>query len=193
MDKGNKKNDSGNLSGLANCLNVKYQLYLLVKSFKQLRGDPHSISLGMAIGIFVAITPTMPFHTVLALGIAFLLRASKPAAYIGIWFCNPVTMPFLYLASYKAGIVMLPKCSTEFTDVMALVRTLQDGDIDFLDRWGYLVQFIKDEIDVLIALNLGGLVLAIGPSVAAYFITHRIMVRVQAAKARNLKSGQTLL
>ncbi len=29
---------------------------------KKLQGDPHYVAMGMAIGVFVAITPTIPFH-----------------------------------------------------------------------------------------------------------------------------------
>jgi hypothetical protein len=147
----------------------------------------------MAIGVFISITPTIPFHTVLALGLAFLLRASKPAAYIGIWFSNPVTIPFLYLACYKVGVFILPDCSTEFGEVMSLVKTLQNGDMALSEKWVHLARFIEGEMDVLIAINIGGLVLAIGPGVATYFITHRLTMRMQSAKSRTPKSGQMIL
>ena len=69
------------------------QGYLQVK---ELHGDPHYVAMGMAIGIFVACTPTIPFHTVIAIFLAFLFRGSKVAAAIGVWFSNPLTMPLLY-------------------------------------------------------------------------------------------------
>ncbi len=174
-------------------LDLKYRLYLLVNSVKQLRGDPHGIALGMAIGVFIAFTPTIPFHTVLALGLAFLLRASKPAAYIGIWFSNPVTIPFMYLASYKVGVFMLPECSTEFSEVMSLVKILQNGDVTFSEKWMNITGFIEGEMDVLIAMNLGGVVLAIGPGIAAYIVTYRMMCRMQqASDSRNPEPKQII-
>lgn len=66
----------------------------LVARLKHLQGDPHRIALGMAVGVFIGVTPTFPFHTMLALAIATLMRGSPAAAAIGVWFGNPLTMPF---------------------------------------------------------------------------------------------------
>jgi hypothetical protein len=85
----------------------KYNLREFFKRVKKLEGDPHYISMGMAIGVFVSITPTMPFHTATAVALAFILRGSKAAAAIGVWFCNPITAPFFYLGSYKLGMYIL--------------------------------------------------------------------------------------
>ena len=50
----------------------KYNLREIVKRVKKLEGDPHYIAMGMAIGVFVGTTPTMPFHTVIAVAIWLL-------------------------------------------------------------------------------------------------------------------------
>lgn len=163
-------------------------MYLFVESFKQLRGDPHPVALGMAIGVFIGITPTIPLHTVLALGLAVILRASKPAAYIGIWFSNPVTIPFFYLASYKLGAFILPECSTEFSEVMSLLNVLGNGDVSFVHKWTCFSGFVEEEMDMLIAMNVGGVVIAIIPGIAAYFITYRIMSRMHSADSGNPKT-----
>ena len=67
--------------------------------FKRLRGDPHSLALGTAIGIFIGISPTIPLHTVAIIGAALLLRASTIAALISASVVsNPLTMvPQYYL------------------------------------------------------------------------------------------------
>ncbi|MBW1983033.1 MAG: DUF2062 domain-containing protein, partial [Deltaproteobacteria bacterium] len=41
-----------------------------LRQLQELRGKPHEISLGMAIGVFISLTPTIPFHTVLAVSLA---------------------------------------------------------------------------------------------------------------------------
>ena len=48
--------------------------------FIRLKGDPSSLARGVAVGTFIGITPTIPFHTVMTLALAFLLRGSKVAA-----------------------------------------------------------------------------------------------------------------
>jgi len=52
----------------------KYNLRELVRRVKKLEGNPHYIAMGMAIGVFVGITPTMPFHTVIAVALALILN-----------------------------------------------------------------------------------------------------------------------
>ena len=73
------------------------------RQLRELRGKPHEIALGMAIGVFVAITPTIPFHTVLAVSLAALVRGSKLAAALGVWVSNPLTIPIFYYGSYRLG------------------------------------------------------------------------------------------
>ena len=50
---------------------------------RQLEGNPHYLALGMAVGIFVSITPIIPFQTLVAIALAILVRGSKSAAVLG--------------------------------------------------------------------------------------------------------------
>ena len=58
----------------------------LITQIKELQGDPQYLSRGMAIGIFVGFTPTIPFHTILAVMLAIFFRGSKSAAAIPAYF-----------------------------------------------------------------------------------------------------------
>ena len=80
-----------------------YSIRAFIANAKTLQGDPHYVAVGMAIGVFIGITPTIPLHTVIAVALAFVLRGSKPAAIIGVWFANPITIPLFYWASYEIG------------------------------------------------------------------------------------------
>ena len=86
---------------------LKSRVKEFIENAKTLQGEPGYIATGMAIGVFIGVTPTFPFHTVLALTLAFAFRGSKPAAVLGVWFGNPLTMPFFYLGSYKIGMLIL--------------------------------------------------------------------------------------
>ncbi|MFH2219141.1 MAG: DUF2062 domain-containing protein [Pseudomonadota bacterium] len=132
--------------------------------FKTLQGDPHYIAVGMAAGVFVSITPTIPFHTVIAIAMAFILRGSKPAAAIGAWLCNPVTLPLFYLASYKTGMFLLGKTVS--------------SNIDFK----HIEELMKLGMDVSIAMVVGGVILGIVPGIAAYFITRKAVEIVRSRK-----------
>lgn len=142
----------------------KHNIREFIERAKTLQGDPHYVAMGMAIGVFISITPTVPFHTIIAVALAFILKGSKPAAAIGVWFCNPITIPFFYLGSYQTGMFILDK-SIPFD---AKYITIQE-----LMRLGW---------DVAIAVIIGGLILGIIPGIAAYFITRKIFTKIRMRK-----------
>lgn len=80
--------------------------YLYLELIK-LRGHPHELALGMALGIFCGMTPTIPFHTITAVSLALAFRASKITAAAGVWICNPVTIYHIYKYSYRIGSLIL--------------------------------------------------------------------------------------
>ena len=146
-----------------------------IDRFKKLQGDPHYVAMGMAIGIFVSITPTFPFHTVIAITLAFALRGSKPAAAIGVWFCNPVTLPFFYLGSYKAGMFILGKSAPFDVKYESVLELMKLG----------ILELMKLGMDVTVAVITGGVILGILPGIAAFFITRKIFTKIRSRR----KSG----
>lgn len=58
---------------------------------------------GVAVGLFVALTPTFGFQTLLMLAGCVLLRASFPAAFVVSWVSNPVTVGPLYIGFNALG------------------------------------------------------------------------------------------
>jgi uncharacterized protein (DUF2062 family) len=141
----------------------------IVIRIKKLQGDPHYIAMGMAIGVFVAITPTIPFHTAIALGLAFILKGSKPAAVIGVWFSNPLTIPTLYYGCYKVGNALLGDGTPNEIAVHSFSELLELG-------W-----------NVTVVMLFGGLVLGIPPAIVTYFITLRIFVKIRSRSRRRRK------
>ena len=69
----------------------------------RLSGSPHSVALGVAIGVGVSCTPLIGFHTLLALAIAFLAGGNLIGAALGTVFFNPLTAPFIAAAAFRLG------------------------------------------------------------------------------------------
>jgi uncharacterized protein len=156
-----EKQDSSKKTG---GLLQKYNIRELVECVKKLKGDPHYIAMGMAIGVFVSITPTMPFHTVIAVALAFIFRGSKAAAAIGVWFCNPISAPFFYLGSYQAGMFILGRSAP------------------FNEKYESVLELLKLGADVTMAMVIGGIILGILPGFASYFITRKIITTIRSRK-----------
>jgi hypothetical protein len=72
-----------------------------------LRASPHEIALGCALGAFVSITPLLGVQTLLAMILAFALRASVPAAMVGTFVGNPLSWPFIWVSTYLTGLQMI--------------------------------------------------------------------------------------
>ncbi len=139
--------------------------------FLRLQEDPRKLAWGMALGVFIGVTPTVPFHTVAALTLATLLRLSPVTAFLGIQICNPLTLPAFYLAAYKVGQHLLykgaPLCFPEPYTYKSLLHLLWRGGL---------------------ALQLGGIVLALPPAVISYFLTLWVVQRYRQRKAQKAAS-----
>jgi uncharacterized protein (DUF2062 family) len=127
--------------------------------------------MGMAIGVFVSITPTIPFHTIIAVALAFVLKGSKPAAAIGVWFSNPVTIPLFYIYSFKVGTFFLNK------------------SIPFDTKFESITELMTLGLDVTIAMIAGGVILGIVPAIIAYFVTYKFFKAIRE-KVRRRKQLQ---
>jgi uncharacterized protein (DUF2062 family) len=157
------KKDPG-IKKLSYC-HLKQRVQSFVTRFKELPGSPDHIAKGMAAGIFVGTTPTIPFHTLLAIALAIILGGSKRAAAVGVWLGTPI-VPFLYLSSYKVGTFFLSDLPPLEVKAISLSEVLSLG------------------LDVTCAMLIGGVIVGILPGVAAYFITRKIFTTIRFKKYR---------
>jgi hypothetical protein len=65
--------------------------------------SPHKISLGLALGLFIAWTPLLGLHILMALAASVILRANKFAALVSIWVSNVFTFAIIYYPAYFVG------------------------------------------------------------------------------------------
>jgi hypothetical protein len=128
-----------------------------------LKGEPTAIAAGLAAGVFIGVTPTIPFHTIITILICFLFKKNITAAYLGSWIIsNPLTIPFFYIAEHRLGSCLLGNSynGLNFSDY-SLFGIMQMGR------------------DVVVPLLLGGIILATFFAVPAYFITYRLILSVR--------------
>ena len=157
---------------------VEKKLADLVEKIKKLQGDPHYVAFGMAIGVFVALTPTIPFHSILAVVLAILLRASKPAALIGVWVSNPVTVVFFYLACYKTGYFFFQDTALALDSIHELIVQLE-SDIEFYQKILFLVEFVQTKIKTFMIMNVGGVILGIPSGLITYAVTKKFISKLR--------------
>ncbi len=163
-----------------NIMNLRRKIRYCTLRLRRLKGDPRKIAWGMALGVFIGITPTIPFHMISALALAHLLRLSRVAAVMGCWVSNPITIAPLYYFSFKLGKWLLYPNET-----MTLPQSI---DVRELLHLGWQVN---------LALQTGGLILAVPPGLATYFLTlwaiRRYRTRKPCQANRALRLSQNSL
>jgi len=136
----------------------KRALRLFYLRLLRLKGQPEEVAGGVAIGVFVGMTPTVPLHTILAVLIAYLFRRSKLAAAMGVWVSNPLLLPFVYLLDYKLGRMITRTNPPSFA--------VSDFSIHKIIELGWRISF---------PLIVGGLILGLICAIPSYFITKRVV------------------
>ncbi len=137
------------------------QIKLLVVRFLRLRGAPEEIAKGLALGIFIGLTPTFGFQMLLAVCLAVMLNENKFAAVLGVWITNPFTAPFIYALEYESGRVLLN---------MDYVHMPASLSFSALKSLGW---------EVLLPLGVGSLLWAILCSMAIYLAAIRVIPLTQ--------------
>ncbi len=163
------------IKGLKEYYSLKYDAFIL--KLKGLQGDPAYIARGMALGVFIGITPTIPFHTLLAVIFSFILRGSIAAAVIGVWICNPVTALFFYTASYYSGMLIIGISPDEVHIISDIFNLLISSSL-FSIRFGDISELLGDKLYILYAVFIGGVVIAIPSAIASYFITVKLLKKL---------------
>ncbi|NJC87869.1 MAG: DUF2062 domain-containing protein [Desulfuromonas sp.] len=133
------------------------QCKLMLVRFVRLRGLPEEIAKGMALGIFIGMTPTMGFQMPIALIFASVFRENRLAAVIGVWITNPATAPFIYGLEYEIGRLLLGMGYVEFPNELTVESVMKMG-------W-----------EVIAPLWLGGILAGIALAPIAYWLTLRLV------------------
>jgi len=123
----------------------------------RLNATPHQIGAGFSLGVFVSFLPIIPFRTLVALGLAWLLQQNVIAALAGksiTLLYNPV-VPLLWLAEYRLGKRFILVEHVEKFDKVHLREILYMG-------W-----------DVFAAMLIGAVIIATPVSLITYAVVKR--------------------
>ena len=138
---------------------------------------PERTALAFSVGVFIAFSPFLGLHTIAATVLAFLFRFNKVAIYSGTFVNNPfLTLVPIILASYAVGAFLLGRPLALPPGGLELLRephllTNAYWHALFEQFWGVLLPF-----------TLGGMVLSVVCSLAAYPVTLKLLRANQRRK-----------
>ena len=154
---------------------LKRRIRLAYLRIIRMEDPPERIARGAAIGVFSGIAPTFGAAALLALAVAFLLKANKPAAVLGSFIMNPVTSTFFWTGSVILGSVILGEDSGS---ILATVRekSLLDG---ITRAW--------------VVFLVGNTIIAAIFTIAAYYLTKNAVVKHRMRKKKRRESRRGAL
>lgn len=139
----------------------------MLKKFKTIlralllsNATPREVSEGFAIGTFIAFTPTLGFHTWIALGLATLLKKNKIATLIGAYLTNPITVIPVFYFNFRLGEYLIGRDQAMAFNHEILLNIAQLGS------------------NILIPLWIGSLAVAIPTTVVSYYLSLKLYPRI---------------
>ena len=141
---------------------------------------PERTALAFSIGIFIAFSPFLGLHTIMATLIAFLFRFNKIAIYTGTFVNNPfLTLVPIIAASYALGALLLGRPLSLPDEGWQLLRH------PHLLAAAYWQQLFTHLWDIVLPFSIGGMALSIVLSLAAYPVTLKLLRARQRMKVND--------
>jgi len=145
--------------------------------------SPERTALAFSIGVFIAFSPFLGLHTIMATALAFLFRFNKIAIYTGTFINNPfVTLVPIIIASYAVGAFLLGRPLSIPDEGLELLKNPRIFSGDY-----YRLLFVQSW-NIVWPFSLGATALSVVCSLMAYPITLRML---RAYHRRKAQAGAT--
>ncbi len=137
----------------------------------RLRRSPRAISGGLALGTFIAFTPTMGIQFAIVIFLATIFNLNRPAALLTIWISNAATMVPLYTFNYYVGTLFWPgppvsEVYSAFSSIAAELLKL-----GFFDIKEQVATVMALSTDVFIPLIIGSVVVGIIAALLVFLLS----------------------
>lgn len=132
---------------------------------------PERTALAFSIGVFIAFSPFLGLHTIMATALAFLFRFNKIAIYTGTFVNNPfLTLVPIIIASYAVGAFILGRPLRIPDEGLELLKNprLFTGEY-------YRMLFVQSWNSVVWPFSVGAMALSVVCSLLAYPLTLRAL------------------
>lgn len=150
------------------------------RRFQRLKGDPHALAGGFAIGVFIGCTPTMPFHTVAIIIATIASRTSTVAGILSSWLvCNPLTYFPIYYFSLVIGNAVTPY-HLSWVKIKTTLDLLLTSD-SFVQSMKLIMGLGCESIVVML---VGGTILAIPFTIVSFYLSLKFFIAVRNKRAQ---------
>lgn len=142
---------------------------------------PERTALAFAIGVFIAFSPFLGLHTIMATSVAFIFRFNKIAIFSGTFINNPfLTLVPIIIASYAIGAFLLGRPLRISPEGIHLLKE------PHLLTANYYRQLGREGWQIVWPFTIGGMILSVVCSLIAYPVTSWLL---KTRRERNLGSN----
>ncbi len=139
---------------------------------------PERTALAFSIGVFIAFSPFLGLHTILATLIAFLFRFNKLAVYSGTFINNPfLTLVPIIVASYAIGAFVLGRPLRIPAEGIELLKNPHLLTVE------YYRKLFRESWHIVWPFAIGGMTLSVVCSLIAYPVTSSLLRARRRTKA----------
>lgn len=152
----------------------------------RINATPHSVAMGLAVGIFAGFLPIVPLQTALTIALCLPLRGNPVVGFMGTWISNPFNwVPFYYFL-FVVGRAIVPwdVPPLELDQFGAMLKTF--NVTEFMD-------FGKDLLASFKVMFIAGCVMGVPAAVLTYYLARDAVIRYRRRRALRLLRKRTRL
>jgi uncharacterized protein (DUF2062 family) len=144
---------------------------------------PHRLALGVAVGVFVAFTPTVGVQMLLAGFLCWVLSSNKIVGAAAVWVSNPATIIPIYWSSYRVGCALLARKPIGHKWWSELAHPPAGWWISVTFYWSRFMEIAGP-------LWLGGIIAGLICAYPTYLLTLRVVQTYRIRRARRRRKGK---
>lgn len=168
------------------------KLYVRVMGQK---GPPEFIAKGVAIGLFIGLMIPMSGQLLIAIPLAYFLKASKLAAATCTLITNPWSVLIIYPIQIYIGKILTTGEASSWADVEKLCSDFMGalGEVSLFDFSSYKVIFTLSVEEIILPFFAAGFVFGAIAAIIGYVMTLSAVKRYRAFRAEHRRRKRNKL
>jgi len=155
----------------------------------ELDDTPREIAWGIAIGVFVAMTPTVGIQMITIAVLCTIFNGNRLAGVAMAWISNPLTVVPIYWLNYVIGAIILRATMISKEEIAGLV------EIESTSMFGMFFEFLGN-LGTMTAraagpMFLGGVIFGIVCAIPAYYIALPLFTKWKKAFRKEKEGEET--
>jgi hypothetical protein len=145
----------------------------------------HRIALGAALGMFIALTPTVGVQMLLVFLVTAVIPANRAAGLPMVWVTNPATMVPVYSFNLWVGAKVVGTSETVQAKFAQALASLTSRD---LPPWALVKEWWDVAVSVAVPLWVGSILVGLAAGLATYGVMYGLVTAFRRAHARRLEA-----